>query len=110
MSSAAPLRIRYDQRVLSLVDVSKGDFLAGPELTDVIFSRNIRNQAGQAAVNLSRFPGTGGADGGGVLVTLTFEAVAAGQTTVAVTPTGARNAEQQTVPLGTAQATVTVAQ
>jgi general secretion pathway protein D len=107
---AAPLRIRYDQRVLSLVDVSKGDFLAGPELTDVIFSRNIRNQAGQAAVNLSRFPGTGGADGGGVLVTLTFEAVAAGQTTVAVTPTGARNAEQQTVPLGTAQATVTVAQ
>jgi general secretion pathway protein D len=105
---AAPLRIRYDQRVLTLVDVSKGDFLAGPEMTDVIFSRNIRNQSGQAAVNLSRFPGTGGADGSGVLVTLTFQAVAPGQTSVAVTPTGARTAEQQTVSIGTAQAQVTV--
>lgn len=107
---AAPLRIRYDQRVLTLTDVSKGDFLAGPEMTDVIFSRNIRNQAGQAAVNLSRFPGTGGADGSGVLVNLTFQAVAPGETTVAVTPTGARTAEQQTLQLGTAQAKVTVGQ
>ena len=107
---AAPLRIRYDQRVLSLTDVSKGDFLAGPEMTDVIFSRNIRNQSGQAAVNLSRFPGTGGADGSGVLVTLTFQAVGPGESTVAVTPTGARTAEQQTLQLGTAQAKVNVTQ
>ena len=105
---AAPLRIRYDQRVLSLVEVAKGDFLSGPEMTDVIFSRNIRDQSGQAAVNLSRFPGTGGADGSGALVTLTFQAVAPGETTVSVTPTGARNAEQQTIQLGTAQAKVTV--
>ncbi len=107
---AAPLRIRYDNRVLTLTDVSKGDFLAGPELTDVIFSRNIRNESGQAAVNLSRFPGTGGADGSGVLVTLTFQAVAPGESTVSVVPTGARTAEQQTLQMGAAQAKVTVSQ
>ncbi|MEZ5362055.1 MAG: hypothetical protein R2748_06840 [Bryobacterales bacterium] len=27
---SAPMRIRYDQRVLSLVDVARGDFLPGP--------------------------------------------------------------------------------
>ncbi len=107
---ATPLRIRYDHRVLTLTDVSKGDFLAGPELTDVIFSRNIRNQSGQAAVNLSRFPGTGGADGSGVLVTLTFQAVAPGESAIAVTPTGARTADQKTLQLGTAQARATVGQ
>ena len=96
--------------MLSLTDVSKGDFLAGPEMTDVIFSRNVRNQSGQAMVNLARFPGTGGADGSGVLITLTFEAVAPGETTVSAIPTGARTAEQQSLQLGTAQAKVTVAQ
>ncbi|MEZ5362054.1 MAG: hypothetical protein R2748_06835 [Bryobacterales bacterium] len=59
-------------------------------MTDVIFSKNVRNQAGLAQVNLARFPGTGGADGNGVLLTLTFQAVAPGQSTVSVTPTGAR--------------------
>ncbi|MEZ5397501.1 MAG: cohesin domain-containing protein [Bryobacterales bacterium] len=43
---SAPMRIRYDQRVLSLVDVARGDFLPGPEMTDVIFSKNVRNQPG----------------------------------------------------------------
>ena len=104
----SPLRIRYNREQLSLVEIVKGDFLAGEEATDLIFSRNIRNQVGQAAVNISRFPGTGGADGSGVLVTMTFEALAPGQATVLVTPTGARNATQQIIDVGPGRATVTV--
>ncbi len=104
----SPLRIRYNREQLSLVEIVKGDFLAGEEATDLIFSRNIRNQVGQAAVNISRFPGTGGADGSGVLVTLTFEALAPGQATVLVTPTGARSATQQIIDVGPGRATVTV--
>jgi len=104
----SPLRIRYNREQLNLVDIVKGNFLAGEEATDLIFSRNIRNQVGQAAVNISRFPGTGGADGSGVLVTLTFEALAPGEATVLVTPTGARNAEQQIIDVSPGRATVTV--
>lgn len=104
----SPLRIRYNREQLNLVDIVKGDFLAGEEATDLIFSRNIRNQVGQAAVNISRFPGTGGADGSGVLVTLTFEALAAGQANVVVTPTGARNADQQIINVSAGRAAVTV--
>lgn len=104
----SPLRIRYNREQLNLVDITKGPFLAGEEATDLIFSRNIRNQVGQAAVNISRFPGTGGADGSGVLVTLTFEALAPGEANVLVTPTGARNAEQQIIDVSPGRATVTV--
>ncbi|MBI1355977.1 MAG: tetratricopeptide repeat protein [Acidobacteria bacterium] len=104
----SPLRIRYNREQLNLVDITKGAFLAGEEATDLIFSRNIRNQVGQAAVNISRFPGTGGADGSGVLVTLTFEALAPGEATVLVTPTGARNADQQIIDVGAGRATVNV--
>ena len=105
-----PLRIRYDKEVLSLLEVTKGDFLAGPEGTDLIFSRNIRNQVGQAAVNISRFPGTGGANGSGVLLTMTFQAVAAGQSAINVAPMGARNASQQVITVTATKADVTVSQ
>lgn len=106
----APLRIRYNKDVLSLEEVERGDFLAGPEGTDLIFSRNIRNQVGQAAVNISRFPGTGGADGGGTLITLRFRAIAPGQSSVNISPMGARNAQQQVVTIAATMTQVTVTQ
>jgi len=105
-----PLRIRYDKSILELQEVVKGDFLAGPEGTDLIFSRNIRNQVGQAAVNISRFPGTGGADGSGSLLTLTFKAIGPGQSAINVAPMGARNASQQVITVAAAKADITVTQ
>jgi hypothetical protein len=106
----SPLRIRYNREVLTLSEITRGSFLAGPEATDLIFSRNIRNQVGQAAVNISRFPGTGGADGSGELLTLRFAAIAAGKATINVAPLGARNAEQQQVPITAAELELTVGQ
>ena len=104
----SPLRISYDPAVLNLAEITRGDFLAGPERTDLIFSRNIRNQVGQAAVNISRFPGTGGASGRGTLIQLRFTGAAAGQTTVNVVPAGARDANGQPLELQPAQVQVTV--
>ncbi len=104
-----PMRIGYDREVLQLNEVEKGDFLAGEEGTDLIFSRNIRNQVGQAAVNISRFPGTGGADGAGTLIRLTFEALAAGESAVRVIPAGARVAtSRQPLQIPAARTNVTV--
>ena len=103
------MRIGYDREVLQLNEVEKGDFLAGEEGTDLIFSRNIRNQVGQAAVNISRFPGTGGADGAGTLIRLTFEALAAGESAVRVIPAGARVAtSRQPLQIPAARTNVTV--
>ncbi len=102
-----PLRIGWDPKILRLVEITRGPFLQGAE-QDLIFSRNIRNEVGQAAVNISRFPGTGGMDGGGVLVTLQFEGVETGSSNIRVTPTGARDATTQPVPLGPAQTVVNV--
>ncbi len=83
-----PVRIQYDREKLRLTDVQKGPFLEGADASDIIFSRSIRHANGLAAVNLSRFPGAGGADGEGHLATLVFEGVAAGDATVRVTATG----------------------
>ena len=103
-----PMRIQYNPQVATLIEAAKGPFLAGAENTDVIFSRNIRNPVGQAAINISRFPGTGGADGSGTLVTLTFQAVAPGTSPLRVIPSGARNASAEAISLPAAQTTMTV--
>ncbi len=104
----SPLRIAYDPAVVNIVEITRGDFLAGPERTDLIFSRNIRNQVGQSAVNISRFPGTGGASGRGELIQIRLRGVAAGQTQLNVSPTGARRADGNPMTLQAASLQLTV--
>jgi general secretion pathway protein D len=103
----APMRIRYDQRVIRLADIEKGTFLEG-DGSDLIFSKNIRNEVGQAAVNISRFPGTGGVDGQGTVITLIVEGVAAGESSLRVIPTGARDGQSQPLQIQSAETNVTV--
>ncbi|MDA0204111.1 MAG: hypothetical protein O3A53_03490 [Acidobacteria bacterium] len=104
----SPLRIAFDPAVVNIVEITRGDFLAGPERTDLIFSRNIRNQVGQSAVNISRFPGTGGATGRGELIQIRLRGVAAGQTQLNVSPTGARRADGNPMNLQAASLQLTV--
>ena len=104
----SPLRIAFDPAVVNIVEITRGDFLAGPERTDLIFSRNIRNQVGQSAVNISRFPGTGGATGRGELIQIRLRGVAPGQTQLSVRPTGARPADGNPLNLQAASLQLTV--
>jgi hypothetical protein len=103
----SPLRIAFDPRVVRITDITRGPFLEGDGM-DLIFAKNIRAEIGQAAVNISRFPGTGGSDGRGVLVTLHLEGVAAGSSKIGVTSTGARNAEAQPISIPAAQLPVSI--
>ncbi|MCY4596174.1 MAG: hypothetical protein OXC19_15420, partial [Bryobacterales bacterium] len=89
--ASMPMRIQYDQEKLRLVGIEKGPFLAGDDASDIIFSRSIRHANGLAAVNISRFPGAGGADGEGLLVTLTFEGLAPGPAQLRVIATAPRD-------------------
>ena len=102
-----PMRFGWDPKVLRLAEIQKGTFLQG-DGQDLIFSRNIRNDVGQAAINISRFPGTGGTDGGGLLVTLVLEGVAGGSATLKARATGARDATGQRVQVTAAELNVTV--
>lgn len=92
-----PMRVQYDRNLLELTGIEKGAFLEGDDASDIIFSRNIRQSNGLAAVNISRFPGTGGADGSGALITLTFKGLAPGSAQVRFMPTGPRNAAAETL-------------
>lgn len=103
-----PLRIQYDREKLRLVQVAKGPFLEGEDASDIIFSRSIRHSNGLAAVNISRFPGAGGADGSGALVMLTFEGLAPGAAQVRIAPTGPRDAANEAVPVEPLEVEITV--
>ena len=51
----------------------RGDFLAS-DGQQPVFTKNIMNDTGTATIQLNRQPGTPGVNGGGVLVTLNFQA------------------------------------
>src|SRR5262249_14885919 len=61
---AAPLRVSYNPKLLHLVDARKGPLLSS-DGQDIIFSKNIQEDMGDASINISRFPGAGGVSGGG---------------------------------------------
>ena len=98
--TSAPMQIQFDPKVLRLNDVASGDFMAQGGVQPV-FAKNIQNDSGTAAVQLSRPAGTSGATGSGVLVTLSFQAVAPGTTVVNISNLNVRNSQGQPVTGGT---------
>lgn len=106
--ASMPLRIQYDREKLRLVGIERGPFLAGDDASDIIFSRSIRHANGLAAVNISRFPGAGGADGEGVLVTLTFEGLAAGTAALRVIANAPRDASNRTLDVDPLEVEISV--
>ncbi|MFB3829282.1 MAG: cohesin domain-containing protein [Bryobacteraceae bacterium] len=89
---AAPMRIKFDPKVLKLDDVVKGNLLSS-DGREIIFTKNILNDSGDSTINLNRMPGAGGVAGSGTLVTLVFEAVGRGTTTVTVPQFTPRNSQ-----------------
>ena len=105
--SSAPLQVSFDPKVVKLNDAGRGDFFSSDGQIPV-FTKNIQNDAGAAAMNLNRLPNTPGVSGSGVLTTLIFQAVAKGSTTVTVPNLTVRNAQGQVVFSGSPQLTINV--
>ena len=78
---SAPLRFKFDPNVLRLDEVTRGNFLSG-DGRDVLFTRNIQNSTGDVTINLRRNTGASGVSGSGTLVTLIFQVIGKGVTTV----------------------------
>ena len=79
----ATSQFKYDPKVLQMVSVATGELLerAGQPLTP---SKNIVNSTGDASVSIARDPSSPGVGGSGALMTVVFQAVGKGTTTVTV--------------------------
>jgi hypothetical protein len=90
----APLRFQFNPQLLRLNEIQRGAFLAG-DGQQVIFTRNILNDSGNASVVLNRLPGSSGA-----LLTLTFQAIGQGaEADVQVSDSTIRDSKMETIPV-----------
>ena len=105
--TSAPIQVTFDPKVVKLNDAGRGDFFSSDGQIPV-FTKNIQNDAGAAAMNLNRLPNSPGVSGSGVLTTLIFQAVAKGVTNVTVPNLMVRNAQGQVVFSGSPQVVINV--
>jgi hypothetical protein len=103
----APFHLKFDPQVLRLNEVKAGGLLSG-DGNEIIFTRNILNDTGDATVNLFRIPGWGGVHGSGTLAIFTFQAVGKGNTTVTFSQFGLQDSQSQPLQVEVPQLQVNV--
>ena len=103
---AVPIQISYDPRVLELLNISNGGFLAGDGQSVALVHRE--DPPGMLQASATRPPGAGGIPGEGAVFTLTFVARAPGETPLIITRPGARDASMRMLQVTASPATVTV--
>jgi general secretion pathway protein D len=93
----SPLRVKWDPAVLRLTDIAPGDLLSrgGGAVSSI---KDVRNDSGEATLNVQRAGGAG-VSGSGPVAVLNFVAVARGTGSVTVTELGLRNSQSQPVPV-----------
>ena len=104
--ASVPIQLHYDPAKILLVNVAAGDLLNRDGQAVALIHRD--DGPGNITVVAARPPGAVGISGNGVVCVLTFQAKAAGDTTLSMTRAGAVNSAQQQVPAQTAQVNLTV--
>lgn len=103
----APLRLKFDPKMVRLTEVKLGPFLSG-DGQRVTFSENTLNDAGEAVVTLNRYPGSGGISGSGTLLTLTLQPLAQGSTQVTLSELGLRDSQLRPISVAAPMLTVNI--
>ncbi len=103
---SVPLQVQFNPAVLQLVNVDAGDLLSRDGQAVSIVHRDEGN--GLVTISTSRPPNVAGVNGQGSVATLTFKAVAAGDSNVALVKVGARNSTQANLPAVGSQSVVHV--
>jgi general secretion pathway protein D len=104
--ASVPLQMQFDPRVLQLVNVDAGEFLSRDGQAVALVPLEEGN--GAVTISATRPPGAPGVDGQGTVYTLTFKALAAGESTLALTRIGAKDSQQKSVTTIGNQGTVHV--
>ena len=96
LASGSPIKIKFDPAHLRLNDIAPGDMLArgGVRVSTV---KDIRNDAGEATLTVSRPPGSPGVSGAGVIAMLNFVAVGKGASSVTVVEPLLKNSKQESL-------------
>jgi hypothetical protein len=102
-----PLRVKWDPAVLRLTDITPGDLLSRSGGT-VSSIKDVRNDAGEATLNVSRAAGGTGVSGSGPVAILNFVAVARGNGAVTITEMGLKNPQLQPLPVALGSVSVAV--
>jgi len=102
-----PLRVKWDPAVLRLTDITPGDLLSRSGGT-VSAIKDVRNDAGEATLNVSRAAGGTGVSGSGPVAILNFVAVARGTGAVTITEMGLKNPQLQPLPVALGSVSVAV--
>jgi general secretion pathway protein D len=103
---SAPLQLQFDPKVLALVNVDAGEMLQRDHQAVALVHRDEGN--GAVTISASRPPGTQGVEGQGTICTLTFKAIAGGDSTLALTRVGLKDSHQGEIPSVPMQAVVHV--
>ncbi len=103
---SVPVQIKYDPTKLALVNVAAGDLLNRDGQAVALIHRD--DGPGNLTVVASRPPGAPGISGSGSVCVLTFQAKAAGSTSLTMTRAGAVDSKQQTIAVQPAQANVVI--
>jgi len=103
---SVPLQVKFNPAVLQLVNVDSGEFLSRDNQLVSISHRDDGN--GVVAIATERPPNSTGVTGQGSLCTLTFKAIAAGDSDLALVKVGAHNSQQANLPAVGSQAVVHV--
>jgi len=105
-TAVAPLRVKWDPAVLRLTDITPGDLLSrnGGAVSSI---KDVRNDAGEATINVTRTAGAG-ISGSGPVAVLNFVSVAPGKGSVTVTEMGLKNSQSQAVPVALGSLSVAV--
>jgi general secretion pathway protein D len=104
--ASVPMRIHYDPDKLSLVNVASGDFLGRD--AQAVTLLHTEDPPGSLNLNAVRPPGAAGVSGSGSVYVLSFEAKAAGESTVAITASAVTNSAKQQIPAKPAQIDIQV--
>ncbi len=104
--ASVPLQLQFNPKVLSLEKVDVGPMLSQDKKAVAV----VQNAVGDGAVsiNASRPPSVAGVSGQGTVLTLTFKAMAAGDSTLALVRVGAKNSQGADLPAMANQAVIHV--
>ncbi|MGH9645986.1 MAG: cohesin domain-containing protein [Bryobacteraceae bacterium] len=105
-TAISPLRVKWDPAVLRLTEITPGDLLSrnGGTVSSI---KDVRNDAGEATINVTRTAGAS-ISGSGPVAVLNFVAVAPGKGSVTVTEMGLKNSQSQAVPVALGSVSVAV--
>jgi general secretion pathway protein D len=104
---SVPVQLQYNPNVLQLVNVSNGNFLSQDGQIVTLVHRD-DPATGTVQITATRPPNSGGASGQGTVFTLTFLAKAPGNSPVAVTRAGIKDAVMQNVAVTGTKADISV--